>query len=109
MGGKRCTHPYSAATQATGVAGQQPQQPQQRHASPGTGSGCKKGGGRRRGGERRPRARSGPGGGGRLRPYSELIHKVPPYATTRGGFPATDGESATGTRCSVSPMNYNIC
>src|SRR5260370_6631376 len=30
-----------------------------------------KGGGPRRGGERGPRARSGPGGGGRLRPFRE--------------------------------------
>src|SRR5581483_8283067 len=63
-----------------------------------------KGGGRRRGGERRPRARSGPGGGGRLRPYGEHICKVPPYATTRVGFPTTGGVSATGTRCSVSSI-----
>ena len=64
----------------------------------------RKGGGRRRGGERRPRARSGPGGGGRLRPYRKLIRKVPSYATTSSGFPATGGVSATGTRCSVSPI-----
>jgi hypothetical protein len=63
----------------------------------------RKGGGRRRGGERRPRARSGPGGGGRLRPYRKLIRKVPSYATTGTGFPAAGGVSATGARCSVSP------
>src|SRR6266704_1312503 len=66
--------------------------------------GGEKGGGRRRGGERRPRARSGPGGGGRLRPYRKLNRKVPPYATTSVGFPTAGGVSATGTRCSVSPI-----
>ena len=48
-----------------------------------------KGGGRHRGGEWRPRARSGPGGGGRLRPINKLTCKVPPYATTSIGFATT--------------------
>jgi hypothetical protein len=34
----------------------------------------------------------------------KLIRKVPSYATTSTGFPATGGVSATGTRCSVSPI-----
>jgi hypothetical protein len=66
------------------------------------------GGGRRRGGERRPRARFGPGGGGRLRPIRKDSCKVPPYATTSVGFATTSCESATGSRCSVTQTDYNI-
>src|SRR5580658_1501696 len=41
-----------------------------------------KGGGPRRGGERGPRARSGPGGGGRLRPYIKAYSRRAPESTT---------------------------
>jgi hypothetical protein len=54
-----------------------PQQPQLRLALQGAGNCPGKGGGRHRGGEWRPRARSGPGGGGRLRPYVSLTAKCP--------------------------------
>src|SRR5690242_21601400 len=61
------------------------------------------------GGESGARAH-GPALGGRA--GSVLLDKdsckVPPYATTSVGFATTSCESATGTRCSVTQVDYNI-
>jgi hypothetical protein len=62
-----------------------------------------KGGGPRRGGERGPRARSGPGGGGRLRPYRKAYPHGTWYATTGVRFD-TGGVSPQVPSCSVSPI-----
>ena len=56
------------------------------------------------GGRAAPARTVRPWGGGRLRPIDKLIRKVPPYATTSVGFATAGGVSATGTRCSVSPI-----
>lgn len=92
---RNATNAATTATAATLVAG--------------TGNDWRKGGGRRRGGERRPRARSGPGGGGRLRPFVSLSAKCPrmrppvPVSLLLVAYPPQVPVAAS------AQSNYNIC
>ena len=56
------------------------------------------------GGRAAPARTVRPWGGRPASSYRKLICKVPPYATTCARFTTTSGRSATGTRCSVSPI-----
>jgi len=80
----------TAATAATLVAGRGKRLQKRRRAPPG--------------GRAAPARTVRPWGGRPVPSFRKLIRKVPSYATTSSGFPPTGGVSATGTRCSVSPI-----
>ena len=80
----------TTATAATLVAGRGKRLQKRRRAPPG--------------GRAAPARTVRPWGGRPAPSFRKLIRKVPSYATTSSGFPTTGGVSATGTRCSVSPI-----